>query len=191
MRPLPFTRIPILQQVLQPSRPTRQHSFQVDFHRDDLQPPWSRRLNRIHIGELFAQDTLTVAYPIAVFIPRITQTFERLGEAIRRAVGEDDLRSIQVGDVGVQVLAGELAQEGEKGRVAVCLAILKGSGKVDFGGEVGRWRGVGDEDTGGGRGGGREARCGELRGKTGWMVRRGFETVGKSCGGFEGVVREV
>ena len=107
-----LVEIPVLEDLGETSLPRSAHAFVVDSDRDDIESAGSHRLNRIHICKFLAQDTFFLSYPVPFFIPDVTQCLNCLREPICATTGEYDLWALGVGDVGVEVLARELAEEG-------------------------------------------------------------------------------
>lgn len=105
----------------------------VHLDRDDVHAPGpsGRQHDRVR-KDIDQQAGLLADVGARLLAPRVGEQLKRLGEAIRRAAGHDDLRSALVGDVGVEDLAGELADEGEEGRVALGGAVLEGAVQVDL-----------------------------------------------------------
>jgi hypothetical protein len=149
--------------------------------------------------------------------PFVGEGLDSLGEAIRRAAGQDDVWSTLVWHEGVQVLPCELANERVERRVALRCAILQCRLQVDYAGRVLDAGSVGHYEARGGGvvfvlargdGGGGELCSGRVVGwRVNGLVRRGRPAVGMCdllpvngapgdahCAthlGLEGVIREV
>lgn len=128
MRPLPTTKIPTLENMFQPAIPVYHHPIRIHSHSHDIDTPRLHRLYGVHIHKFLAQDTFSIPDPITILIPDIRQCLDGLGEAIRGTACQDHFWPACVGDVWVQVFADKLADEGEERWVALCSAILQGSG---------------------------------------------------------------
>lgn len=70
--------------------------------------------------------------PIAPFDPYIAECLDDFGESVGGAACQDDLRPIGIGHIRVEVLAGELADEGEQRGITLCGAVLQRGEQVDL-----------------------------------------------------------
>lgn len=113
-----LSEIPIVEHILQASRAIGHHTLIVDFNRNDTRTLGLCRVGGIHVDEELAQHGGPVLDCIPVLIPRLGKEFDSLVETIGRAAGEDDLWSVEVGHIGMEMVASELADERLEGRVA-------------------------------------------------------------------------
>lgn len=146
MRTSSLARIPILQNLPQPTSSLRKHPLPINLNRHDLHALGPRLRQDVSIDKHLAQHPRSRPHVIHLRIPRIDEQLDGLRKAVRRAARQDRLGAAGVGHVGVEDVAGELADEGVQGREAVGGAVLEGDGEVDLaeGVELGGDLGDGD-----------------------------------------------
>lgn len=147
MRTATLAQIPVIQHILQATGSLRHHPLIVDLDGDDAGTLGLRGVGPVHVDVQLSQHGGTLLDGIPVGVPRLDDELDGLVEAIGRAAGEDDLRPVEVGHRGVQVVARELADEGEQGRVARGGAVLESRGEVDLLEGVVLGVGLGDRDV--------------------------------------------
>ena len=128
----PVLGVPILQHILQATRPRSHHSLTVDLDGDNLGALGPGGHGGTAIDENLRQQGGALLDGIAVGQPGLHKHLHSLGEAIGGAAGEYDLGTVQVGHVWMEVIAGELADERPQGRVSVGFAILQSGGEINF-----------------------------------------------------------
>lgn len=140
--------IPVCEHIIQTPGPRGHHAALVGLYRHDLDTLGLRLAQHIAVHKGLAQQAGPVADVAGLGAPGVDKELEGLGHAVGGADGQADVDAALVGDVGVQALAGELAQERVQRRVPLGLAVLQGGREVDLLDRVGvRRQRLGDGDV--------------------------------------------
>lgn len=124
--------VPICEHIIQTPRPRGHHAAPVGLDRHDLDALWLRLAQHVPVHKSLAQQAGPVTDVARLGAPGVDEQLERLGHAVRRPDGQANIYTALVGDVGMQVLAGELSKERVQGRVPLGLAVLQRRREVDL-----------------------------------------------------------
>lgn len=103
--------IPILEYIFQTTWSVCFHALVVNCHRCDIHTSWFGCRNGVHVCVFFAEQTLSLIDRVPAFVPLVVESCEALAETISVATGQNDLWSVLVGYIGMQVLDGKLEEE--------------------------------------------------------------------------------
>lgn len=191
MRPSTLGVIPIRHNILETAWTRGTHTLVVDADRCNVQAAWSRCLNSVHVRIFLAEQTFALLDRVSPFTPLIVESLENFTEAIGVAARQDDIRPAIVGDIGVQILPGELLEEAIQRWVALRSAILKRAEEINLLRKVAGRSFLGNDEARRGQAIGKRSR-GQLRGtRIDGLVWCRSPSIWERCLCFEIVVGEV